>query len=487
METLEGIKFEVERLSKLWNEVDARRGKFGNAINRVTIQNIRGINSSIEFMWPVVAIGGTNGSGKSTILQICSSAYNRLKLERFIPKPIEGETPAVELPASISFEFLDDTGELTINYLPEEVTRWKYPEGEHPDRKTVYINTDKYPIKRVRQFFNHSLKEDKAVEVSALKAVCNILGMPYGGLKILKVYSGRSGTIKLKQVTRNNKTYSEYHMGLGERKIIELVLALEKLPVKSLILIEEPEVGLHSDAQRGLMWYLMNLSYRMGHQIIISTHSAEVFEILPQEARILLIREKPGVQILQSASYLKAAHELSISVRTNQNIILVEDDIAQVFLKEILFMHNRDLLKSCAIVPIGDKRYVQKTVAAFRENEVHCIAVRDPDVGENEELGLLSLPGDKAPETLLLESENLERAERFINGIQKIFEVAQIEGLDKQGSQWSKKVFDALASELRLEKTLLINRLILAWFSDSDNNEAAKALIQKILKAFENI
>jgi predicted ATP-dependent endonuclease of OLD family len=39
-------------------------------------------------------------------------------------------------------------------------------------------------------------------------------------------------------------------MGAGEQKVVRLVQELERLPARSLILLEEPELTLHPDAQR---------------------------------------------------------------------------------------------------------------------------------------------------------------------------------------------------------------------------------------------
>ena len=85
-------------------------------------------------------------------------------------------------------------------------------------------------------------------------------------------------TDNLPQVRRGESTYGEPHMGAGEQKVIRLIQALEAAKPRSLILLEEPEITLHPDAQKGLAWYLMSLARRKGHQIIVATHSAALFE-----------------------------------------------------------------------------------------------------------------------------------------------------------------------------------------------------------------
>lgn len=136
-------------------------------------------------------------------------------------------------------------------------------------------------------------------------------------------------------------------MGAGEQKVVRLISTLEALPEKSLVLLEEPEISLHPDAQRGLAWYLMTLGRRKGHQIIIATHSTDIFEALPSKARVLIVRDKEGKpEILHNVKYLTAARELSSQLRTNNDLILVEDPVAKIMLQEAFRRHGRDLLDS---------------------------------------------------------------------------------------------------------------------------------------------
>lgn len=330
------------------------------------------------------------------------------------------------------------------------------------------------------------IKISEEIDIKTLQSISRVLGISYDEAKVHSVgTSAGQWTDILQALKRGDTVYTEPHMGAGEQKIVRLIQFLENLDKKSLILLEEPEITLHPDAQRGLAWYLMSLSRRRGHQIIITTHSNEIFEALPEQARILLIRGDNGVEVLHKAPYLRAARELSGSVKTNKDIILVEDTVAKTFLTEILRRHDRNLLEQSCIVPVGNTDDVQRMVNSFREQGVRVIGVRDPDIGENKTSGLLSLPGNKAPETLLLEPDNLDRAESLVNGIRNAFHRAKIQGLDLQGSKWSKKIFEALPNEAGLEPEKLTDRLTLAWFSEPVNDKAARELVERMNKCFE--
>ena len=118
--------------------------------------------------------------------------------------------------------------------------------------------------------------------------------------------------------------------------------------------------------------------------------------------------------------------------------------VAKSFLDEILRRHNRSLHVNSVIVPVGNTDDVYRMVIAFRKQGVKAIGVRDPDIGANEQDGLLALPGNKAPEALLLSDENVGKAEEFLSGIKDAFDRARAVGLGRSGSAWAKSVCSAL-------------------------------------------
>jgi hypothetical protein len=310
-----------------------------------------------------------------------------------------------------------------------------------------------------------------------------VLGITYdaGSMQTVGLEKGSWKDV-LPLVKRGALGYAEPHMGAGEQKVIRLMKALEALPVRSLILIEEPEITLHPDAQRGLAWYFMNLAKRKGHQIILTTHSAELFEALPDSARILLSRRKTGVDVVPNIPSIRAARELSAVVKSNKDLILVEDDMAKRFLTDILERFDRSSLINASIVPVGNTHDVYRMVQSFRGEGVRAIGVRDPDIGDAAGGYVFSLPGDLAPEELLLSDDNIAQAEELMNGIAKAFELAKIAGLGHTGSKQAKKIFPALANEMGFDTDKLRLVLTLAWLGQ--NSEAAATLVSDIKAAF---
>ncbi len=73
---------EMRRLQAKWNS----GGGWPKRLETIEINNVRGWNSQrIDFKFPIVAIVGENGSGKSTVIQAAASVYRgrTKKLTRF--------------------------------------------------------------------------------------------------------------------------------------------------------------------------------------------------------------------------------------------------------------------------------------------------------------------------------------------------------------------------------------------------------------------
>lgn len=114
--------------------------------------------------------------------------------------------------------------------------------------------------------------------------------------------------------------------------------------------------------------------------------------------------------------------------------------------------------------------------------KVRAVGVRDPDIGPSPADGMFSLPGDAAPESLLLSDANIAAAGDFLNGISACFSKAKAAGIGHAGSEWSKRVFPSLAHEMDLTPRELAYRLMMIWLNS--NSAAATSLANEIDTAF---
>lgn len=484
-------------IDEVWKNPPARDGRWGNVLRSVQLDAVRGLSVTVELRWPVTAIGGTNGCGKTTVLQACSSAYvkrgtgkRHYTLGRWIGPALIGETPAIGPTAAVAFSFYDSTPTIRVPYQIDR-KRWGYPRRGNPERDASFVGVAHFAPRIESQGRTHqnrarlNIEETTGLTERETESISRILGSPYDEASFHTVgIASAKWKDTVPQLRRGGYTYTESHMGAGEQKVVRLVSELEAIPNQSLVLLEEPELTLHPDAQFGLAWYLMTLARRKGHQIVIATHSPWIFEALPRDGRVLLARDRDGVSVLHNVTRLAAARELASSIKSNKDLILVEDAVAKRFLNEVLRRYARDLYRNAEVVDVGSADDVQRMVSRLRSQRVRAAGVRDADYGGDAPTGLFSLPGDAAPETLLIEEDNVMRAERHLGGLGDSAQRAQVQGAGYDGAERAKRVFRGICTELEESEDTVADRLTLTWLES--NEEKAKSLVNALRRGLDS-
>lgn len=382
---------------------------FGQAIVSAKIRGFRGISTDIDFEYPVTALSGFNGSGKSTIgqLMLCGYKYlqnqpaqKRFYVANFFPVSAADPEPFTA-DAAVTFRYqterADVLQELTVARSVKEWSGYK----RQPSKNTEYIGFTVYiPKVERRDMSIYSAKNllltERSASSNAKTYVSRILGSEYQDVYFQGV-SARSKQSELGMAKRFGHIYSENNMGFGEGRVVYTVRLLESCPEKSLIVLEEPETSLHENAQYELAKYLIDVSSRRGHQIIFSTHSSHMMNALPAEGRKLLVRSGTGVQVFDRVSSSRIKTALSAGAN-GHTIVCVEDNFAQSKLREILRQHSLPLLSSVSIVPFGDAKAVLSAQSALVQSGFRAIAVRDADMPENRAQNQFRLPGRLPPE-----------------------------------------------------------------------------------------
>jgi hypothetical protein len=222
--------------------------------------------------------------------------------------------------------------------------------------------------------------------------------LPYEQLDFTEV-SHYARTAELAMATRNGKRYSENHMGFGEGRVVYIVNTMESAPAQSLFVLEEPETSLHGDAQCRLARYLVEVAGRRGHQIILTTHSAEMLRQFNRES-VVYLRRSPdgtlsattGLSTYQIDSYLSEGRPIGGTT------ICVEDTFARHLTVEILRQSDPDLLAGCSIITIGGGQEIPAAVKLLRGAGLRAVGLSDGDMNDDGKGAVMSLPGARAPE-----------------------------------------------------------------------------------------
>lgn len=417
---------------------DNRFFTFGSALLELEIQGIKGTNCHISFDFPITAIAGYNGAGKSTIAQIALCMYKspdkdelkRKYLKDFFVKTLLDKQP-YEPSAQITAVYADNNSStpVQISLFSEEneglsntkknVVRYaidRWAGYRHQPEKPVFYYGMSLFIPYQEQ--NSNLLRDSNANVAKtsrfspkiVKKVAEILSIDYVNLfnnQITNEYREE----RVLSAAKESVTYSENHMGCGEGRLLKLVNALENAPEKSLFVIEEPETALHQNAQHQLALYFIDVCLRKKHQIIFTTHSPEIQRALPQEARKFIQRNDNGETIVIDSPSIAEIENYLSGGHTKRMIIVTEDEISALYLKEILRSYAPSVNKNCQIFPMTlgwdeVRNYVKRSQACG----IKIYGVLDENKHFSEGNFVAAFPEDTAPEISFFSDNNTAAA-----------------------------------------------------------------------------
>lgn len=244
-----------------------------------------------------------------------------------------------------------------------------------------------------------------------LEAINYILGKEYVEIRRIyhRIYQSWGNSILLQ--TKNGLQYSEANAGSGENAIINMVCAIMDAKRDSLILLDEPEVSLHPSAQIKLKIFLLNMTMKKHHQIIISTHSMMLIEEMPRKAiKLFEVNDDGTTDIVNDVYYQEAFYNIKEKI-DRKNLILCEDASAQTFIQKILIALKIDEFFSVEYRHGGAETLVTRHLPILALDEMY-------------DKVFIILDGDKRPDKLVKyskisagEIEDVESLEKYIRGL----------------------------------------------------------------------
>ncbi|HZX78198.1 ATP-binding protein [Lysobacter sp.] len=344
----------------------------------LVVGKIRGLsNFRLQLSYPLTAIAGRNGSGKSTVLAMAACAYHAdpkgwrlpgraLPYYRFSDFFVQtqGEVPVEGV--SIKYTFRSDNWRISEEH-PEgkglgDQYRHKSSGGKWNDydtrmrRQVAFFGIDrvvppseKSVLKNQKNYFSAASANKSSIEDATRKSVGRVLGIAYEDFELRG-----AGAHKLAHVKRKGYQYSGFNMGAGEQALFGLFWAVHSAGKSTLFVIDEIELGLHEAAQRMLLNELKNISFSAGHQFIFTTHSPTVLESLPPEGRFYLDGSANGTQITEGISPAFAAGRMSERAST-ELVLYVEDASARQLL---LSAFNSELRRRVQLIEVGSNSAV---------------------------------------------------------------------------------------------------------------------------------
>ncbi|WP_260582224.1 ATP-dependent nuclease [Sphingopyxis sp. PET50] len=344
---------EMRRLVAKWQQNTG----WPKRLDWIEIDGIRGWDGQrIPFNFPIVAIVGENGSGKSTILQSAAAVYQPNDDTKdkgwfasdFLPKTIWEDVRNGEIGYSIRE---GDASKTSTVRKPGD--RWR-GNPERPKRKVDYIDLRRIQPIVARTGYS-KLAKDATKEMSAanfdkerLNRLSQIMGRQFSATRMALTDADNNRIVPV--FSDGDKTYSGYHSGAGQMTVADL---LRVDPEKySLLLIDEIETSLHPRAQRRLIRDLAELCRERDMQIIVTTHSPYVLAELPLEARVYLMQGQSGRHVMTGVSPEFAMTRMDEYPHPECELY-VEDSRSETLLREIIVAHSKGLIERCSMIPFG--------------------------------------------------------------------------------------------------------------------------------------
>lgn len=355
----------------------------------------------VSFDFPVTAIVGPNGGGKTTILGAAGLIYRDVKPKRFFAK--SGKYDASMQNWAIEYDVIDrslqrTSVQRTASFRQAKWNRDSLNREVHVFgvKRTVPASERSELVKALGAKFSAEREDDLALDV--VKKAEGVLGKELSGFSRLSI--DKADKITLLSARTPSADYSEFHFGAGEASIIRMVSGIETAPENSLILIEEIENGLHPVATQRMVEYLIDAARRKSAQVIFTTHSNDALAPLPREAIWAAFKG----EVIQGRLDIRSLRTLTgeISARL---AIYVEDKFAETLVATALRLAGVPLdgIKIHAMAGEANARRVneQRNSAPARTFPSVCLldGDQDPRPGKRE----FSLPGGIAPDAYIFE------------------------------------------------------------------------------------
>jgi len=436
-----------------------RDGQWKQFIRSITLTNLRGWSGqTVNFNFPVVAIVGENGIGKSTFLRAAACIYQSKTTDKFNFYPsslfinTQWDSRAIE---NALIECFVQAGDETRMLSWKKTNDWGFsPRNKKVKRDVFFLDTSRtLPLDatagyaKLAKLAQAEGSSHLSIDEEHLKKMSYVLGREYASAR----FTNTEITDKeIGLLGQNFGEVSQFHQGAGEDTVLDTFKILQSISSQSLLIIDEVEASLHPLAQRRLVHILLNIARVKKIQIILSTHSPFVLEELPSEARVLLMGNSNGKKVLYDVSSKFALSTIDENAHPDL-YIYVEDEEAEILLWEILKQADNytELIQKISIKPAGSSSTVNTLFTLTSQDKLpeNGLAFIDGDQ-KCEYPDCPSLPGDLAPEKMIMQdlknNEWIELDNRFGVGAGTLFKILDDACLLPNHHDWTAYIGDKI-------------------------------------------
>lgn len=472
-------------------------GKWKKFIKSITIKNIHGWNGQrMDFNFPVCAVVGENGIGKSTFLKAAACAYDNKSGATFYPSKMFVKTQwdlnAIE---GAYIEYVIQEGDNTKPTHWKKTNDWGYtPKKKKPKRNVFFLDVSRtLPLDATAGYAKiakQSATENQGnIELNeeSIKGLSFVLGRPYEAARFASTDIDPRKEVGI--LTNVFGEVSQFHQGAGEDATLDLFKLLQTIPDQALLIIDEVEASLHPAAQRRLIQHLLKVARVKKLQVILSTHSTHVLDEIPAEGRIMLLQMQNEKDILYGVSTRFALSSIDEYLHPDL-FVFVEDEEAETIINEIVKkMDNTGrALKRIAVKPIGSYSVVDAIAGVIQDGNLPYkgLAIVDGDKINECKNGCIGLPGTEAPERQVISDlksinwNNLDN--RFGIGAGNLFQVLQDSMLKPDHHEWTSYIGD----QIKQSKSYVWSVMVEEWCKQCLSNEEGERIYTAIVDRLDS-
>ena len=391
---------EIRLLQKKWGTGQG----WPKRLDALEVSGIRGwTGPRLDFPFPIVALVGENGAGKSTILQAAASIYKSDNKRTKFASSFFPDTPWEKIEKASIKWWVREGQSTKEGSIRKESTRWR-GNPDRRDRNVVNIDLSRIQPVSARVGYSrlakpqHKEASSSPFDVDKLSRLSGIMGKKYeiASMSLTDFDDTRSVPV----IEHKGARYSGFHGGAGETTMVELLE--NDMPQYSLVLIDEIETSLHPRAQRRLVRDLADICRIKEVQIILSTHSPYILDELPEDARLYIWEGAHGREIMKGVSPSFAMTKMDLESHPECDVY-VEDEAAQTMLREIIIVNSESTVRRCLIIPYGAASVGQSLGQMAIGSKFPRPTRVFLDGDQPQAPGCILLPGGDAPERVVFE------------------------------------------------------------------------------------
>jgi hypothetical protein len=474
----------LARLEDYKRRVRTKSSEWQLKLQRFAFSDVPSLGTAeIALTSPFLILSGPNGVGKTTVLRAIWATAD--------PKTAR-PAPGASLKLTTGSATLDYSWEDARSSSAVSFAAGKIIGGVELPTTVVHLDASADPLRYQRHFCQFESLDDiingvggSALDPRTLVEVNYICKRDYREIVVYEVEDGEAIT-PFFEVQLGGDRYDSRTMGAGEISALHTWWTVNRAADNSLLLIEEPETFLSPASQQGIAHFLLASTVDKHLVTILTSHSAKIIDSVADDHRLYLYRDSAGAKFAEVPVSPRLLATIGIEP-TIKAILLVEDQAAELFLRQLLVHFDPTFARSCEICDRQGDGNIITTLdqAAGKFRAVKIIGVFDGDmrgkVPSRVEAFAAYLPGNDAIEIIFrdLIMSNVEGAAEALSK-PKLGEVLfSVEGADHH--DW----YAGLCEGLGLTRAQLFPMLFCLWLKQPTNEASAVAALNFIRTALD--